>query len=97
VFGFAKRSANCFPRVDDESHRPDYVNFSCPCVAILTCQPNTIKDLHVHGLPHVPQSMYFIFSQGGIKVSEIMCGDGSNKLIGALLALQCNVMCCKQI
>ncbi len=76
MFGFAKCSVDCFLGVDDKSHRPNYVNFFHPCVAILTCQPNTIDDLHVHGLPCVPQSMYLIISQGGIEVSEIMCGDG---------------------
>jgi hypothetical protein len=76
VFGFAKHSVDCFLGVDDKSHRPNYVNFSHPCVAILACQPNIIDDLHVHGSPCVPQNMYPIIFQGGIKFSEIMCGDG---------------------
>jgi hypothetical protein len=62
VFGFAKRSVNCSLGVDDKSHRPNYVNFSHPRVAILACQPNTIDNLHVHGSPCVPQSMYPIIS-----------------------------------
>ncbi len=28
VFGFINDSINCSPRADDESHRPNHVNFS---------------------------------------------------------------------
>jgi hypothetical protein len=39
-------------------HKLDRANFSYPHVAIPACQPNTIKNLHVHGSPYVPQNMY---------------------------------------
>jgi hypothetical protein len=32
VFGLAKFNADCFLGVDDKSHKPNYVNFSCPRV-----------------------------------------------------------------
>jgi hypothetical protein len=35
-------------------------------VAIPTCHPNSLGDLHVHGLPCVAQNMFPILSQGGI-------------------------------
>jgi hypothetical protein len=75
VFGFAKQSADFSPRVDDESHRPNHVNFSHPRVVIPTCHPNNVGDLHIHGSPCVAQNMFLIFSQGGIVVNEVMCGD----------------------
>jgi hypothetical protein len=52
VFSSTKCSANCFPRVDDNSHRPDHVNVFCPCVANLPIQPNNVDNMsinrHVH-------------------------------------------------
>jgi len=76
VFGSANHNIDCSPRAYDELHRLGCVNFSWLCVAIPTCQPNIVDDLHIHGSQYVPQSMYPIVSQGGIKVNKIMCGDG---------------------
>jgi hypothetical protein len=30
VFGFSKQLTNCPPSVDNDSHRSNHVNFSCP-------------------------------------------------------------------
>ncbi len=49
--------------------------FSSLC-DLLACQPNSVNNLHIHGLPCVAQSMLSILSQGGIVVNEIMSGDG---------------------
>ncbi len=76
VFGYAKRTTNFSLRADDKLHRPNHVNFSHPHVIIPTCQPNNVDNLHIHGLPCVAQSMFPILSQGGMVVSEIMCGHG---------------------
>jgi hypothetical protein len=76
MFGFAKRGADFLPKVDDESHRPDCINFSHPCVVVLTCQPNSVDNLPVPGSSCVAQSKFLIFFQGGITINEIMCGDG---------------------
>ncbi len=37
VFGSSKRSVDFFPKVDDESHRLDHVNFSHPHVVVPAC------------------------------------------------------------
>ncbi len=76
VFGFAKHNVDFSPRANNKSHRPNHIKFSCPHVAIPTCHPNNVNNLQVHGLTCVTQSMFSIFSQGGIVVSEIACGDG---------------------
>jgi hypothetical protein len=76
VFDSAKRSTNVSPRADDKLHRPNHVNFSHPWVIVPACQPNSVNDLHIHGLPCVAQNMFPILFQGGIMVNEIMCGDG---------------------
>ncbi len=75
MFGSAKHNAHFLPRVDDESRRPNHINFSRPCVVVPACHPNNVNNLHVHGSPCVAQNMFFIFAQSGIVVSEIMCGD----------------------
>ncbi len=38
----------------------------CSHVAIPTCHPNSVDNLHVHGLLCVAQNMFPILSQGGI-------------------------------
>ncbi len=76
MFGSAKRSTNFSPRADDKLHRPNHVSFSHPRVTVPACQPNSVNDLHIHGLPCVAQNMLSTLSQGGIVVNEIMCGDG---------------------
>jgi len=76
TFGSAKRGANFLPSVDDESHKPNCINFSCPRVVILAYQPISVDNLSILGLPCVAQNMFLICPQGGIVVSEIMCGDG---------------------
>jgi hypothetical protein len=76
VFGSINHSVDYSPRVDDELHKVDCANFSWLCMAIPTCQLNNIDNLLIHGSPCVPQSMYPIVSPCGIKVNEIMCGDG---------------------
>jgi hypothetical protein len=73
VFGSAKHGANFLPSVDDESHKPNCINFSCPRVVILAYQPRSVDNLSILGLPCVAQSMFLICPQGGIVVSEIMC------------------------
>jgi len=72
----------------------DRVNFS---IAIPAFQPIIVDDLHIHGSPSVPQSMYPIFFQGGIMVVRLFIGIASGILIGALLILQRNVLHCKKI
>jgi hypothetical protein len=72
----------------------DCVNLS---IAIPAFQPNIVDDLHIHGSPSVPQSMYPIFSQGGIVVVKLFIGMASCILISALLILQRNVLRCKKI
>jgi hypothetical protein len=37
VFGFAKHGADFSPSADDESQRPNRINFSRPCVVIPIC------------------------------------------------------------
>lgn len=41
VFGSTKHNVDFFLRVDDKLHRPNCINFSCPCVAVFGCQPNS--------------------------------------------------------
>ncbi len=76
VFGFAKHDVDFLLRVDDESRRPNCINFSHPCVAIFAYQPNSVDNLPVPKSPCVAQSMFPLFFQGGITINEIMCGDG---------------------
>jgi hypothetical protein len=45
VFGFARRPSDYPPSVDNDSHRLDYVNFSCPQVTIPTIQPNVVENV----------------------------------------------------
>jgi len=65
-----------FQGADDKSHKPDRINFSCPHVTVPTCQPDNIDNLSVLESPCVGQNMFPILFQGGIAISEIMCGDG---------------------
>jgi hypothetical protein len=76
MFGYTKHGANVSPGANDESHRPNRVNFFRPHVVVFTCQPNSVDNLSVFGSPCVAQSMFPILSQGGMVVSEIMCGHG---------------------
>lgn len=76
MFGFAQRGAHFVLGVDDKSHRSDHVNLFHPRVVILVCQPNSVNDLSIPKSPCIAQSMFPIFFQGGIAVSDIMCGDG---------------------
>jgi hypothetical protein len=45
VFGSTNRSANFSPRANDELHKPNRINFSCPHVTIFACYPNTVDNL----------------------------------------------------
>ncbi len=76
MFGSAKCGANFSPSVDDESHKHDRINFSCPHVVVPACQPKSVNNLSILGSPCVAQNMFLIRSQSGIMVNEIMCGDG---------------------
>ncbi len=76
VFVFTKCNVDFSLGVNDESHRLDCMNFSYHHVAILTCYPNNVDNLHIHVSPCVTQNMFPILSQGDIVVNEIMCGDG---------------------
>ncbi len=63
VFGSTKHSVDFLPKASNKSHRPNHVKFSCPYVAIPTCHPNNVNNLHIHGSPCVTQSMLCILSQ----------------------------------
>jgi hypothetical protein len=76
MFGSTRRGANFLPSADDGLHKLDRVNFSCPCVVVLTCQPKSVDNLSILGLTCVTQNMFLIRFQGDIMVSEIMCGNG---------------------
>ncbi len=60
VFSSTKHNSYFSPRVSNELHRPNHVKFSCPRVAIPTCHPNNVNNLHIHGSPCVTQNMFFI-------------------------------------
>ncbi len=76
MFHFAQCDAHFVLGADDKSHRLDHVNFFCPRVAIPACQPNSVNNLSIPKSPCVAQCMFPILFQGGIAVSDIMCGDG---------------------
>jgi hypothetical protein len=81
VFGLAKHNTNYFLEVNDESHRPNHINISCPHVVVGPNQPNTMdKMCHIHQLPFNSWTMYPIIFQGGIGVKEIICEDGMLKI-----------------
>jgi hypothetical protein len=61
VFGSNMNSVNFSPNANNELHRPDHVIFLILMV-LLTCPPNSVNDLHVHGSPCVTQSMFSISS-----------------------------------
>jgi hypothetical protein len=64
LLGFVKHNANFLPSMDDESHRPNHVNFFHPRAVVLACHPNNVNDLHIHGSSCVTQNMFFyIFSK----------------------------------
>jgi hypothetical protein len=73
---FNQTKCQVFQGVDDKSHKPDHINFSCPHVIVLACQPVSVDDLFVLESPCVAQNMFPINFQGGIVINEIMCGDG---------------------
>jgi hypothetical protein len=75
VFGSTKHNAIFLPRVDDESHRRNHINFFHPYVVVPAYHPNSVNNLHIHGSPCVAQNMFIIFSQSGIVVNENICGD----------------------
>ncbi len=66
VFGLVKRNMVCYLWVDDNSHRSNHVNFSYPCVAIPTIQPNIIDHMHIYWPLAGSRTMYPIVFQGGI-------------------------------
>jgi hypothetical protein len=51
MFRFVKRHVDCPPSTDEDPHRLDHVNFSCPRVFVLALEPNFVEDVHVQQLP----------------------------------------------
>jgi hypothetical protein len=76
VFNSTKHNNDCSFEENDDLHRLDCVNFFHPCVVVPPSQPNSVNDLHVHGLSCCSHIMYFIVFRSGLAMRKNKCVDG---------------------
>jgi hypothetical protein len=58
VLRSSKQFANCPLGADNDSHHPNYVNFSHPRVTIPIVEPNIVDDVHMQQPPSSLLSYY---------------------------------------
>ncbi len=70
VFGSSKRFADPPLNTNNDSHRLDHVNFSCPWVTIHAVEPNIVNNVHMQQLPSNSSKLLPLVFQSGLELKE---------------------------
>ncbi len=97
VCGFAKRSINFPPNIDNDSHHPNRVKFFCPRIIVLAVEPNIMDDVRIQQPPFGPSNLLPLVSRGGPKLNKIFVLMASGILNIAHPILQFNVLHSKKL
>jgi hypothetical protein len=75
VFGSSKWLADCPLGANNNSHRPNRVNFFHPQITIPIAEPNEVDDVHKQQLPSSSSKFPHLVFQGGLDLKESICVD----------------------
>jgi hypothetical protein len=67
---------DCPLGVDEDSHRPNCVNFSRSQVTILVAEPNMVQDVHIQQPPSSSSNLLPLVSRSGLELKEGIRVDG---------------------
>ncbi len=81
VFGSSKWPNDYPPNVDDDSNRPNHVNFFHPWITIPLVEPNIMDNVHMQQPPSSSSKLLPLVFQGGLELKESICVDIAHPIL----------------